>query len=100
MQSHLEWRFRDHSFTDQTDSFSVYELAYSAMALATSSPESLPPSPQLARRGGASPCRRDDRTCRTCAHLAFGDDASDGGFKHEAMSASLSQSPIEMLDRR
>ena len=23
----------------------------------------LPPSPQLARRGGASPCRRGDRTC-------------------------------------
>ena len=41
----------------------VYELAQSATALATSRVESLPPSPQPARCGGASPCRRGDRTC-------------------------------------
>jgi hypothetical protein len=36
------------------------------MALATSRVESLPPSPQPARRGGASPCRRGDRLPHNC----------------------------------
>ncbi len=56
----------------------IYELAYSAMALATSIVEALPPSPQPARRGGASPCRSDDRDMVAGAHFAFGDHGPSG----------------------
>ena len=70
------------------------------MALATSSVESLPPSPQ--------PVRREvGRVCVVVANghvfvgadFAFGDDARDRSFKARANSVSLRQAPIEMLDR-
>jgi len=66
----------------------IYKLAYSAMALATSNVESLPPSPQLARRGGASPCRRPPRRAGfdrhvVGAHFAFRDYASFDSAEYE-----------------
>ena len=54
------------------------------MALATSSVESLPPSPQLARRGGASPCRRGDTDMFFVgAHFAFRDYARFDSAEYE-----------------
>ncbi len=51
----------------------IYKLAYSAMALATSNVESLPPSPRRVRVAAVT-------GHVVGAHLAFRDDASDGGF--------------------
>jgi len=44
--------------------------------------ESLPPSPQLARRGGASPCRHSDGHV-VSAHFAFRDHASFDSAEYE-----------------
>ncbi len=52
------------------------------MALATSNVESLPPSPQRARHGGASPCRHSDGHV-VSAHFAFRDYASFDSAEYE-----------------